>query len=99
MYIFENSPGKIHIYPRSPLIGVKMIYEASIILSFREVGQIKIIKNRFGGNDCPVDKIAEKYIGVRLFDDGFFVSDKDLLIFIMKYSNLTEEKVVDFPLI
>jgi len=110
LYIFENSypaaalnlcpafigPGKILVIPKAPMKNALITHEASVIFSFHTVGSFTLIKNRYGAN---VDELAIKYLGIRVFDDGFFVSDKDLLLFTLKYQGLTSEKVVDFPLI
>lgn len=90
-------PGRILILPKAPMQNALITYEASVIFSFWEKGgQFKLIKNRYGDS---VDKLSTKFLGIRLFDDGFFVSDKDLAFFLLKYQGLSEEKVVDFPLI
>lgn len=100
LYIFDNTPGKILLLPKAPMRNSQLTHRASVILSFHiKGGLIKVIKNRYGGDSYPVDKLAEKYLGIRLFDDGFFISDKDLMIFTLKYSNVQDEKLLDFPLI
>ena len=106
LFIFERElidgkvgypgPGKILILPKAPMQNALIIQNASVIFSFHSTGLLKLMKNRYGEG---VDQLAEKYLGIRTFDDGFFISDKDLLIFTLKYQGLTEEKVVAFPLI
>ena len=106
LYIFEHDfigaglgypgPGKILVLPKAPMWNALITQQADVIFSFHTIGLLKIMKNRNGDS---VDKLATKYLGIRVFDDGFFISDKDLLIFTLKYQGLTSEKVVDFPLI
>ncbi|HET8688468.1 MAG TPA: hypothetical protein VFM18_17795 [Methanosarcina sp.] len=40
-----------------------------------------------------------KCIGVRLFDDGFFVSDADKTLFLLKFQGLSEEMVFENSLL
>lgn len=105
-YIFEHSfdytsnlpaVDQILFLPKAPLLGDMMTTHASVVFSYNTKGtQFKLMKNRFG---YSIDILALKYLGIRLFDDGFFVSDKELLLFTLKYQGLTEEKALNFPLI
>ena len=108
LYVFEQNilgplsslgPGKILVLPKAPMRNALITHEASVIFSFWEKeGCFKLLKSRFYRED-NMHELATKFLGIRLFDDGFFVSDKDFLIFTLKYQGLTTEKVVDFPLI
>ena len=95
-YIFSR-PEKIVFLPKAPSIGSQITQTATAIISYHPKGeQFRIIKNRYG---TPINKIAEKYLGIRLFDDGFFISDQEKMLFILKYSGLQHEKDLDIPII
>lgn len=90
---------KILLLQKPPLRNgsyMTLAHDASIIFSFHSVGLLKLMKTRYV---ATVGELAEKYLGIRAFEDGFFVSDKELLLFTLKYQGLSNEKLLDFPLI
>jgi hypothetical protein len=100
-YIFDTNKPIINILPKAPMKGYLLTERAHIILSFNfNTQRFSIMKNRLGGKAfTDVHHLALWYLGIRLFDDGFFISDKEKMIFLLKYQWLITEKVVDFPLI
>lgn len=98
-YIMDPSSKQICVLPDAPRMNSVFTSEAHVIIAYNEDhNKFAMIKNRFGFTAEP-DKAALKWLGIRLFDDGFWVSDKEKMLFLLKYSGLRTKIVVDFPLI
>lgn len=109
-YILDPSSSKIDIIPevaddptKAPWKPNSLSYVAHVIIAYSEKRErFGVVKNRFGNVGMAfsdVHHLAEEYLGIRLWEEGFFISDKEKMLFLLKYSGLTSHTLVDFPLI
>lgn len=97
----------ITIAPLDPKVKPWIPNWAAYVVSFHaEHGLFRMMSPRpdrstFAGR-YAAEKNMEHFasiIGVRLFDDGFFVSFKDKMLFLLKYQGISKSTKVTAPLI
>lgn len=79
----------------------KLTYNASIIFSWHRITKkFVIVKSRYTEPvSTSVGFLTEKYLGIQTTIDGQFASEAELMLFLLKYEGLTEEKAVSLPII
>lgn len=94
-YITDTDSEEIRIYPGNTLTLVGLPKARLIIYYNEKHEKFSVVQDRYA-DITPVVFIC---LGIRVFSDGFFVSDKDKTLFLLKYQGVSEGSIVKPPLI
>jgi hypothetical protein len=109
--IFQNRPGKVLLTPAkkfdrvSAMVSNQLAAQYGLIRVTQAFGIMQyipssrcflILKDRLGDGTSVA---AAKYYGIDIDAEGYFRSNSDEVLFLLKYSGIQSEIAVDFPLI